>query len=342
MKRRLLTVLVTALIFAGTLLPKGVLAAGEVTTYTVVSGDSLWKISQTFSATVDNIKRWNGLTSDSIQLGQVIKVAPIHVVQAGDTLWLISRKYATTVENLIKLNSLTSSNIYIGQTLKFAAVNLPAPVPASQPIVPVVETVNYKVIAGDNLWTLARKNNTSVDAIMKSNMLVVDYVMPSQILTIPVNTTAVVQPFGITMMKGRVNAAFGDIYTWENAMRLWTVGTIGTLRDLATEKSFKVRYYGGSNHSDIVPMTQEDTNIMQSIYGAWSWAKLRPMVLNFTKGSVNYQMAVSLTGMPHGTTDNYTNGFNGHTDMYFYNSVGHSNPVVDPVHQANIIKANGQ
>jgi LysM repeat protein len=342
MKKRLLSILVTAFIFAGTLLPKGVLAAGDATTYTVVSGDSLWKISQTFSITVDNIKVWNGLTSDSIQVGQVIKVAPIHVVQAGDTLWLISRKYATTVENLIKLNGLTTSNIYVGQILKVAPVNLPVSVPAPQPTAPVIETVNYKVIIGDNLWTLARKYNTSVEAIMKTNMLMVDYVMPNQVLTIPVNSTVVVKPVGITMMKARVSGFYGDIYTWENAMRLWTVGTLGTLRDLATGKTFKVRYYGGSNHSDIVPMTQEDTNVMQSIYGTWSWAKLRPMVLSFTKGGVNYQMAVSLTGMPHGSTDNYTNGFYGHTDMYFYNSVGHSNPVVDPTHQANILKANGQ
>jgi hypothetical protein len=66
------------------------------------------------------------------------------------------------------------------------------------------------------------------------------------------------------------------------------------------------------------------------------------MLLNFTKGGVSYQMAVSLTGMPHSSTDNYTNGMAGHCDLYFYNSVGHTDPVIDPVHQANILKANGK
>jgi hypothetical protein len=53
-------------------------------------------------------------------------------------------------------------------------------------------------------------------------------------------------------------------------------------------------------------------------------------------------MAVSLTGMPHSTTDSTTNGMNGHCDLYFYDSTGHADPIIDPVHQANILKANGQ
>jgi hypothetical protein len=66
------------------------------------------------------------------------------------------------------------------------------------------------------------------------------------------------------------------------------------------------------------------------------------MVLTFTKGGVNYQMAVSLTAMPHGVETISNNDFEGHTDLYFYNSLGHANPVLDSVHQSNILKANGQ
>ncbi|MBL4936558.1 LysM peptidoglycan-binding domain-containing protein [Clostridium sp. YIM B02515] len=357
MKKKLLSILISAGILGGTFIPSISHAAEAATTYKVIAGDSLWKISSNFNVSISDLKLWNSLTADTIYVGQTLKVAPIHIVQAGDTLWIISRKYGTTVDNLMKLNNLTSSVIKVGQVLRIEGMPIsvpapsvtptpaPAPLPTPVPVpIQVVETVNYKVVSGDTLWALAQKYKTSVDAIMKTNMLVVDYVMPNQTLTIPVNSKEIVKPVGITMMKARVNNSYGDIYTWENAMRLWTVGTTGALKDLAAGKTFNVRYYGGSNHSDIVPMTQNDTNIMQSIYGDWSWANShkRPMVLCFTKGGVNYQMAVSLTGMPHSTTDSTTNGMNGHCDLYFYNSTGHADPIIDPVHQANILKANGQ
>ncbi len=372
MKKKLLSVVVSAIILSSVFIPKAAHAADVVTTYKIVSGDSLWKISTTFKVSVSDLKAWNGLTTDSIYVGQILKVAPIHVVASGDTLWLISRKYGTTadalmklnnltntsiyvgqvlivagtpaqtaepiseptpvpapvvetaahkvaagdslwaiaqkykttVDALMKLNNLTSSNIYVGQVLKVAEVLVQAPIPAPAPTpvptptpepapaAPVIETVNYKVVSGDNLWTLAQRYGTTVDAIMKTNMLVVDYVMPNQILTIPVKSKEVVQPVEITMMSARASDSFGDIYTWENAMRLWTVGTTGTLRDLGTGKTFNIRYYGGSNHSDIVTLTQQDTDIMKSIYGTWSWNNThkRPMLLNFTKGGVNYQI----------------------------------------------------
>ena len=316
--------------------------AAKATTnyYTVQSGDTLWRISKQFNVSVEDIKKWNCLTSDLINIGNILKVTPTHIVAAGDTLWNISLKYGTTVDNLIKLNSLTSNTIYVGQELKIGVSTLQQPAP--QPVVPAVQTVNYKIVSGDNLWTLAQKYKTSMDTIIKSNMLVTDILMPNQIITIPVNSTEIVKPVGITMMKAKVNSNYGDIYTWENAMRLWTVNTKGTIKDLATGKSFNISYYGGSNHSDIITLTQADTDIMKSIFGSWSWSYKRPMVLYFTKGGVNYQMAVSLTGMPHAGTSNYTNGLPGHCDLYFYNSVGHSNPVIDPAAQANILKANGQ
>src|SRR5699024_3304666 len=43
--------------------------------YTVKSGDSLWRISQTQGVTVAQIKAWNNLKSDFIAPGQVLKVA---------------------------------------------------------------------------------------------------------------------------------------------------------------------------------------------------------------------------------------------------------------------------
>lgn len=46
----------------------------NTTTYTVVSGDSLWAISMKNNLTVDQLKEINNLTSNSIYVGQVLKL----------------------------------------------------------------------------------------------------------------------------------------------------------------------------------------------------------------------------------------------------------------------------
>ena len=48
----------------------------ESAVYTVVAGDSLWKISQKFGMTVDNLKAYNKLTSDVIKIGQKLAIPP--------------------------------------------------------------------------------------------------------------------------------------------------------------------------------------------------------------------------------------------------------------------------
>jgi LysM repeat protein len=260
-----------------------------------------------------------------------VTTAPInsnhYTVQYGDTLYKLSVKFNISLSTLIKINGIQNpDSLTAGQDL----------------LIKEITTVNYVVKPGDTLWGIAQKYNTSQNAIMQSNFLVVDWLMPNQTLTVPVNSAEIVKPVGITVMKTRKSSNFGDIYTWQNAMRLWTTGTKGTLKDLATGKTFNVKYYGGSNHSDIVPLTKADTAIMTSVFGSWSWVNKRPMVLYFTKGGVNYQMSCSLIGMPHSTTDIPDNGMNGQCCLYFYNSVGHSNPVIDPTSQANVLKANGQ
>ena len=93
--------------------------------YTVRAGDSLWLIAQRYHTTVDAIRKLNGLTSDLINVGQVLKIPSSqsgpyfeYTVRPGDTLWLLSRRYDTTVEAIKSLNGLTSDMLNIGQVLR--------------------------------------------------------------------------------------------------------------------------------------------------------------------------------------------------------------------------------
>lgn len=96
--------------------------AFAATTYTVQSGDSLWKISTQNGVTVANLKEWNKLTSDSIRVGQVLSLTPTtYKVVSGDSLWKIATKFGMTVTQLKQLNGLTSDSIYAGQILKISS-----------------------------------------------------------------------------------------------------------------------------------------------------------------------------------------------------------------------------
>lgn len=251
-----------------------------------------------------------------------------HNVVWGDTLWKLSLKYNTSVEQIIKTNNLSSTIIYPGQSLIVQGTK-------------AISTVNYTVKWGDNLWNISKNYNTTIDAISKSNYINNNNISPNQILTIPVNSNNIVSPVGITMLKPKANSNYGDIYDWQNARRLFTVDTIGTLKDLKTGITFKVKYYGGSNHSDIVPLTKLDTENIKKIFPTWSWNN-RPMILTFMQGGKSYQMAVSMAGMPHSTTNILDNGVNGHFDLYFYNSTSHNTGEISSSHQSSIRIANGQ
>lgn len=127
-------------------------------TYTVKKGDTLWRIAQAHSTTVDRIKKDNGLKSDEIVVGQKLKVVGggIYVVAKGDTLWSIAKKLGTTVANLMKVNSLKSDEIVVGDTLMTGG-SVSAGVRT--------HTVNK----GDTLWSIAQKYDTDVHTLRKLN-----------------------------------------------------------------------------------------------------------------------------------------------------------------------------
>lgn len=96
----------------------------DIVEYVVRSGDTLWLLAQRYGTTVDAIRNLNGLTSNMLNIGQVLKI-PVaagnsyfeYAVRSGDTLWLLSRRFGTTVDAIKNLNGLTSDRLDIGQIL---------------------------------------------------------------------------------------------------------------------------------------------------------------------------------------------------------------------------------
>ena len=127
--------------------PSGQPSGTNTTIYTVKSGDVLGSIANRYGVTVANIKSWNGLYSDRLQIGQKLKIytrgsapkttanssstqtstAPqkldpayeYYTVQQGDTPAKIAAKYhGVSASDIINLNGIDPSKLRVGQKLK--------------------------------------------------------------------------------------------------------------------------------------------------------------------------------------------------------------------------------
>jgi membrane-bound lytic murein transglycosylase D len=97
--------------------------------YRVKSGDSLWTISRAFHVALEDLARWNGITTAAtLHPDQILRLKPrpfvVHEVVDGDSLWAIARRYKTTVETLRRHNELgASAVIRPGDHLKIPTIS---------------------------------------------------------------------------------------------------------------------------------------------------------------------------------------------------------------------------
>ena len=183
--------------------------------YVVKNGDYLGRIASRNRCTVAQIKRWNGLKSNNIRVGQRLVIyrggggpstsssssstaaaAPsssssstqsstptgTYTVKSGDTLSGIATRHGVTVNQLKQWNGLTSNNIRVGQKLKLNSSSSASSASASSS----GDYSTYTVKSGDSLYSIA-KNYSGVSAqdIMNFNGMSSSNIKPGMKIKIP-------------------------------------------------------------------------------------------------------------------------------------------------------------
>lgn len=101
-------------------------------TYTVKSGDTLYSVAVKNNVSVNNLKKWNNLSSNIISVNQKLKLSKkatsskpskpnsskTYKVKSGDTLYSIGVKNNVSVKNLKSWNNLNSNIISVNQKLR--------------------------------------------------------------------------------------------------------------------------------------------------------------------------------------------------------------------------------
>lgn len=81
-----------------------------------------------------------------------------YTVRSGNTLFGIAQFFQTTVDDILKYNNIANpSQIFVGQTLQ---------IPAGS-----AEIDYYVTRPGDTLWSIAQKNNSTVQRLTELNNL---------------------------------------------------------------------------------------------------------------------------------------------------------------------------
>ena len=111
----------------------------------VLKGDNLGKIAKKHKVSTDDLKLWNNLVDNNIQLGSTLIVAKTEVVQTeksakkeksssknkpveehyyvqkGDSLYKIAKKYpGITISDIKKWNGISNENLKPGMKLKIS------------------------------------------------------------------------------------------------------------------------------------------------------------------------------------------------------------------------------
>lgn len=208
-------------------------------TYTVESGDSLFKIGNLFGTSYTQIMKDNNLSSDIIYPNQVFKVpADTYTVQKGDSLFLISKKFNVSLDWLRKANNQWTDTIYPGQ--KF---NVPS--------VSKANTTNNS--SASKAAPTVNPNNTSNSTANQTSAKVAYSQADVDLLARLINSEAGGEPYNAKVAVGAVvlnrvkdprfpNTISGVIYEKNGAYYQFTPVLNGTINKPAPQDSINAAY----------------------------------------------------------------------------------------------------
>lgn len=184
---------------AQTGLPQTTIGGNKYYYYETQSGESIYDIAARLGVTKDDIIKNNPDAADGIVPGMRLyfpvdgKAAPapatsssntIHVVEQGETLYGLAKRYGVTVEELIAANPGSDNGIKIGQKLNIPEAKSVSPgINANQQVQDAFsrnntmlvsvpqggDPVYHKLTDGENIFTLAKQYNSSIEGIITSN-----------------------------------------------------------------------------------------------------------------------------------------------------------------------------
>jgi LysM repeat protein len=175
----------------------------------VQAGDTLYHIARDHQVGVDDLIAWNDLDGTLIRPGQLLALGPRHdtpppaplvvTIQPGQTLWQLARQHETTVAAIAAANRLDpNATLRIGQAITIPGrYGMPGPAfaGASVPDVGGAAPATVVVTPGDSLWQIARRNDTTVNALMALNGLRNDRLQVGQSLrVVPGSDLGVARP----------------------------------------------------------------------------------------------------------------------------------------------------
>jgi membrane-bound lytic murein transglycosylase D len=155
--------------------------------YRVKRGDSISEIANKFGVSVANLKKWNGLTSNTLNYGKSLKIfSETNTSSLGDnTVKNSATRYNVSVSSIRKWNNLKGDKIIAGTNLKIysdAGVN---DISDNNSNTKNKTTVNkksgnktvkksedyYSVKRGDSLFSIAKKYGITVEDLRNMNKL---------------------------------------------------------------------------------------------------------------------------------------------------------------------------
>ena len=110
--------------------------------HTIQAGETIYRVSKIYNASVENIKQWNNLAKNTVEIGQELLImkgnslpavyeepTPIktyssplnniryHTLKAGETVYRVSKIYGVKVDEIVKWNNIKNFEVIVGQRL---------------------------------------------------------------------------------------------------------------------------------------------------------------------------------------------------------------------------------